>query len=453
MYLLIPQPLPRIPKLFIPSVSCPQCGHANDEQFLFCQNCGYQRKREVSSPNLLKKLKFPVDEESIQSRMSDLVKVKNNTRYARQKSALEVQLSEFLAVCSPPKDLQSAIPRDIIAFLVWKDQGGRTVVHNPTCPNLGKTKLGTCGCPKRLAFGTVDSLIGKLRAVFSSIGRGGEWISLLGIGNPAADTSVKQYLNSIREEQLKVHTTPQQADPVFVSDIEVLSQYLQHLLEGNTLDPSEVYIVARDQAMFKALFFSADRAADLLGIHTTTVLRFPDDSGLLFNQVWTKSLRSGDSNVFALRRGNNSLICPVHGLEVYFRICNALKVDISSGYLFRTVSKEGSVTARALEATAAQARLKLYVKQLKGSLSSDRITLHGFRSGAAISMALTDVPLDQIMDHVGWKNSKTALYYIKLKQVLNPAGAAGRLANLDRRTGIEYRHMNQLKDFSKAFGL
>ena len=105
------------------------------------------------------------------------------------------------------------------------------------------------------------------------------------------------------------------------------------------------------------MFFSADRAADLLSISTATILRFPDNSGLLFNQLWTKSLRSGDSNVFALKRGSNRLVCPVQGLDLYFDICKALKIDISTEYLFRALSKDGLVKSCTLEASAAQARL------------------------------------------------------------------------------------------------
>ena len=126
-------------------------------------------------------------------------------------------------------------------------------------------------------------------------------------------------------------------------------------------------------------------------------------------------------------------------------------MDVSTGYLFRSVSKEGLITPRALEAAAAQSRLSIYVNELKGSLSSDHLTLHGFRSGAAISMALVDVSLDQIMDHVGWKNSKTALHYIKLSQVVNPAGPAAKLANLDAGVGSDYKSMDQLKGFVKVF--
>lgn len=77
----------------------------------------------------------------------------------------------------------------------------------------------------------------------------------------------------------------------------------------------------------------------------------------------------------------------------------------------------------------------------------NKFTLHGFRSGAAISMALVGV----IKDHVGWKSSKTALHYIKVGQVVNPAGPTAKLANLDSSVGFGYRFMDQLKGFARAF--
>ena len=81
----------------------------------------------------------------------------------------------------------------------------------------------SCACPKRLAFGTVDSLIGKLRAIFVEHGRGSEWHSLLGVGNPAACRSVKTYLADVREEQLRARITPRQAEPIILSDLRVIS--------------------------------------------------------------------------------------------------------------------------------------------------------------------------------------------------------------------------------------
>ena len=42
--------------------------------------------------------------------------------------------------------------------------------------------------------------VGKLRSIFAENGRGIDWQPLMGIGNPAADRSVKQYLTNVREE-------------------------------------------------------------------------------------------------------------------------------------------------------------------------------------------------------------------------------------------------------------
>ena len=61
------------------------------------------------------------------------------------------------------------------------------------------------------------------------------------------------------------------------------------------------------------------------------------------------------------------------------------------------------------------------------------------------------VSLHEIMDHVGWKSSWFVLHYIKLKQVVNPAGAAARLTDIPLETGESYKRLNNLKGFRQAF--
>ena len=112
--------------------------------------------------------------------------------------------------------------------------------------------------------------------------------------------------------------------------------------------------------------------------------------------------------------------CPRFLAMIYLKICELLKVNVLSGFLFCMVSKEGLITSKALEPSASQARLALYVKSTEACLYNSSFTLHGFRSGAAVSLALVDVSLERIMDHVGWNSSKTAPHYIKLKEVVNP---------------------------------
>ena len=55
--------------------------------------------------------------------------------------------------------------------------------------------------------------------------------------------------------------------------------------------------------------------------------------------------------------------------------------------------------------------------------------LHGFRSGCAITLALTGADLSDIMDHVGWANRHIAIYYMQLERALNPCGASAKLAS------------------------
>ena len=89
------QPLPRVPKIFVPSVACPLCRHANDDDFNFCQSCGYERKRSRSSGSSPKRLRFDLDEECINNRLEDLHKSRCSSRYVRQKSSLEKEFVDF----------------------------------------------------------------------------------------------------------------------------------------------------------------------------------------------------------------------------------------------------------------------------------------------------------------------------------------------------------------------
>ena len=88
---------------------------------------------------------------------------------------------------------------------------------------------------------------------------------------------------------------------------------------------------------------AGDRAADFLQLKVADVLRFPDNSGFLFNHLRTKSLRSGDSNVFAFKRGSKKLVCPVRGLEIFYSISKllGLKFYVQCD-LFHSLSKQNS---------------------------------------------------------------------------------------------------------------
>ena len=255
--LLFFQPLPRVPKLFTPSVACPKCSYANDELFRFCQQCGYVRKdiqvHETGGPS--KKLK--VDESKISERLAQSSQQRGSSHYVKQKTAFECEFVNFLSHLAIPKTLASALPEDEIAYLLWKDRGGKTRVDLPECLHISSQNASTrfCGCPKRLAFGTVDALTGKLRAIFAEHGRGTEWQSILNFGNPAADRSVKRYLTDVREEQLKARVVLRQADPIFQGDLVILARHIHFtMLHCATLTPSQIYISLEIRRCLKSYF-------------------------------------------------------------------------------------------------------------------------------------------------------------------------------------------------------
>ena len=83
---------------------------------------------------------------------------------------------------------------------------------------------------------------------------------------------------------------------------------------------------------------------------------------------------------------------------------------------------------------------------------ADGETLHGFRAGCAITLALKAAELSEIMDHVGWTKRHTALYYLQLAKVLHPDGASAKLSS-DKETPAvnSWQDINELKHFVCAF--
>ena len=419
------------------------CNHANDSDFRFCQLCGYQRKyiRTVVSRSLTIYL------EQTDRRLNQLQNFDKATSYSKQKDALQKELETFLAGLPGRVTLATVTSRDLWRFLIFKDAHGKTQVHHHGCSCLGQRRIQSCGCPVRLSYKTVDSYIGKLRSIFHASGRDGEWDKRLGLGNPAADKSLKDYLRLVTAEQLQARVTPKQATPFFVDKLTQLSVHLQRALD-NAPTPSQRFIVARDQAYFKTFFFSGDRPGDLGQDKVKEILRFPNDDGFL-NHIWGKTLRDGDKNVFGIRRNPHQAICPIRGIEQYVPVAREMKIDLTRGYLFPPTTPKGGISDTPFSSAAAEARLKTYLQEMG---ADDGETLHGFRAGCAITLALKGAELSEIMDHVGWTRRHTALYYLQLAKFLNPDGASAKLRSDQETPAVSsWQDINELKRFVCAF--
>ena len=174
----------------------------------YCQACGTSTGPQYAATTAVR-----VDETAIQERFEKFRSFTHSKPYQRQKSALELQLTRFLGALSPPRTVTSCTANDIIKFLIFKDSSGRTVVHVPSCPRT------SCTCPKRLAAGSVDSLLGRLRAIFNALGR-------LNDSNPVAHPLIKEYLKFVREEQAGLPIAPSQVVPLFFQKFQQLVAFL-----------------------------------------------------------------------------------------------------------------------------------------------------------------------------------------------------------------------------------
>jgi len=139
---------------------CSACLYPNDIDANFCQACGSRTSLvKAGKPNK------NIDHVGISKRFQEFSDAARNKPYQRQKSALERQLSDFLASLSPPMYVSSCTSDDVIKFLISRDKTGRTVVHSQSCPRVG------CNCTSRSAAFSIDSLLGNLRVIFNNIGR------------------------------------------------------------------------------------------------------------------------------------------------------------------------------------------------------------------------------------------------------------------------------------------
>ena len=79
------------------------------------------------------------------------------------------------------------------------------------------------------------------------------------------------------------------------------------------------------------------------------------------------------------------------------------------------------------------------------------VTLHCLRSGYAISLAMSGVDLQTVMDHVGWKTPSTARHCLRMEPVIRSGGACDSLAELPLDLVELYRKQNELTGFTRAF--
>lgn len=119
------------------------------------------------------------------------------SRYESQKRRDWNTFGQYLRNHRPPLELQRCSGAHVLEFLRYLDQFGKTKVHASGCPFFGQPcPPGPCPCPLRQAWGSLDALVGRLRAAFEENGGRPET-------NPFAARAVRLYLRDLRDSQAK----------------------------------------------------------------------------------------------------------------------------------------------------------------------------------------------------------------------------------------------------------
>ncbi len=119
------------------------------------------------------------------------------SRYESQKRRDWTTFGQYLKNHRPPLSLSRCSGANVLEFLRYLDQFGKTKVHSDSCPFFGHPNPpAPCPCPLKQAWGSLDALIGRLRAAFEENGGHPET-------NPFGVRAVRLYLRDVRYTQAK----------------------------------------------------------------------------------------------------------------------------------------------------------------------------------------------------------------------------------------------------------
>ncbi|CAI0444801.1 unnamed protein product [Linum tenue] len=124
------------------------------------------------------------------------------SRYESQKRRDWNTFGQYLKNQRPPVSLSHCNCNHVLEFLRYLDQFGKTKVHLSGCVFFGQPDPpAPCTCPLRQAWGSLDALIGRLRAAYEEHGGSPDT-------NPFGNGAIRLYLREVRESQAKARGIP-----------------------------------------------------------------------------------------------------------------------------------------------------------------------------------------------------------------------------------------------------
>ena len=205
----------------------------------------------------------------------------------------------------------------------------------------------------------------------------------------------------------------------------MMTNHITEKLDNHTTSSGRRFVFLRDRAFFTLQFFAGDRASDLGQCLSQEVKKLSESKGLLFRHTVGKTLGNGKINEFVISPINEKVICPVENLNQYVMGAEKMDIDLSVGYLFRTLDPSHShVLESPVSSSGMGVRLQMYLKELN---IFEGETIHGIRGGCAITMMSSGIASSkEVMDHTGWFSKSSLDRYSRINKLVD-AGSVGPL--------------------------
>ncbi|CAC5382313.1 unnamed protein product [Mytilus coruscus] len=420
-----------IANILRPYMLCKGCATANDVDYIFCKICGSPRNKSLECLDECSKERDQLLHK-IEKRIDTLDNLLKSGSYSKQKCSLKTELEKFFVTLEPLKNLSNAVPEDIRKFLVFKEKNGRTQLHEDNCVYRTEHGLKICSCPKTLTVKSVDSLLGKIRAIFRDIGRAGEWNPMLYSGNPASSHILKQHIQAVSLEQSNSNITRKQATPLMFDKLGKLCRYLSYKVSVEK-DLISQFLFARDLSYFSLLCHSGNRGVDLGLLKAENLFDIPDSKGIYVSQQAGKTASIDNPKNYIILPSLDEDICPIKLVKDYKRIASKLDIDLNKGFIYRVRdNKSKQINNRAVSSSCMTDRLKTHLMNINLYQGE---TSHSSRRGCAITLRMLGVDDQAINQHVGWSSKGMIDHYAHVGKLMSPEGPASTLSSAAKHLG------------------
>lgn len=192
-----------------------------------------------------------------------------------------------------------------------------------------------------------------------------------------------------------------QKKPVLTYHIKELAEELD---KCKALAPSDSIRAARDKALLLLGFAGAFRRSELCALDLSDL--FWSEEGIVIDIKRSKTDQHGRGRKIGICFGKNALTCPINAINDWLKVSG-----ISSGAIFRPVTKSGSVRDQRLTPRSVALILKIRFREI----GKDAVEFagHSLRSGCITSAIQGGAePLD-VQKHTGHSNFDMLRRYIR----------------------------------------